>query len=211
MADHLEKVIETIEESAIGSFLELVTKLNETTFKPLFVRLYDWAVIDLADDKSKDCLGSFSCCAELGNCTAIDDLRLVERKTVLLHVMMGLLERFKVERPFSGIYKRGLTLFWVASTLSLHRHPPSSYPGTSPCLRRWLTRGLFTMDPSASSPGQILRRGRWRLLDRRIASQDHAPARGSTIPLPRSRNMACRSLTRVPRWIYDIRDGSQIS
>ncbi|WVQ95966.1 hypothetical protein IAU59_003065 [Kwoniella sp. CBS 9459] len=69
--------VNDIEESAIGSFLELVTKLNEATFKPLFIRLYDWAVIDLAEDK------------------AIDDGRLVERKIVLLHVMMGLLVKFK--------------------------------------------------------------------------------------------------------------------
>ncbi|WVQ66419.1 uncharacterized protein L199_004599 [Kwoniella botswanensis] len=69
--------INDIEESAIGSFLELITKLNEATFKPLFIRLYDWAVIDLADGK------------------AIDDGRLVERKIVLLHVMMGLLIKFK--------------------------------------------------------------------------------------------------------------------
>ncbi len=40
-----------IEESAIGFFLELVTKLNEATFKPLFIRLYDWAVIELAEGK----------------------------------------------------------------------------------------------------------------------------------------------------------------
>ncbi|CAD6568277.1 MAG: snoRNA-binding rRNA-processing protein utp10, partial [Tremellales sp. Tagirdzhanova-0007] len=79
------EVIETIEESAIGSFLELVTKLNETTFKPLFVRLHDWAVIDLANDK------------------VMDDPRLVERKTVLLHVMMGLLQRFKhLLSPYLG-------------------------------------------------------------------------------------------------------------
>ncbi|WVF68418.1 hypothetical protein IAT40_003183 [Kwoniella sp. CBS 6097] len=69
--------VNDIEESAIGSFLELVTKLNEATFKPLFIRLYDWAVIDLAEGK------------------AIDDGRLVERKIVLLHVMMGLLVKFK--------------------------------------------------------------------------------------------------------------------
>lgn len=42
-----------MEESAIGSFLELVTKLNEATFKPLFTRLYDWAVIDLSDGKGE--------------------------------------------------------------------------------------------------------------------------------------------------------------
>ncbi|OCF41969.1 hypothetical protein I317_04161 [Kwoniella heveanensis CBS 569] len=61
--------VNDIEESAIGSFLELVTKLNESTFKPLFIRLYDWAVIDLAEGKG--------------------------RKIVLLHVMMGLLVKFR--------------------------------------------------------------------------------------------------------------------
>lgn len=70
------QVINSIEESAIGSFLELVTKLNESTFKPLFTRLYDWAIIDLSG----------------GN----DEKRLNERKTVLLHVMMGLLTKFRV-------------------------------------------------------------------------------------------------------------------
>jgi U3 small nucleolar RNA-associated protein 10 len=43
--------INEIEESAIGSFLELVIKMNESTFKPLFIRLYDWAVIDQAEGK----------------------------------------------------------------------------------------------------------------------------------------------------------------
>jgi U3 small nucleolar RNA-associated protein 10 len=29
----------------LPAFLDLVEKLNEATFKPLFSRLYDWAVI----------------------------------------------------------------------------------------------------------------------------------------------------------------------
>jgi hypothetical protein len=47
------QVINEIEESAITSFLELVVRLNEVTFKPLFIRLYDWAVIDLSEGASK--------------------------------------------------------------------------------------------------------------------------------------------------------------
>ncbi|WVQ74325.1 U3 small nucleolar RNA-associated protein 10 [Cryptococcus sp. DSM 104548] len=70
-------MINGVEESAIGSFLELVTKLNEATFKPLFIRLYDWAVIDLAEGKN------------------VDLERLNERKIVLFHVMTGLLNKFK--------------------------------------------------------------------------------------------------------------------
>ncbi|KAK4685034.1 U3 small nucleolar RNA-associated protein 10, partial [Tremellales sp. Uapishka_1] len=79
------EVVDVIENSAIGSFLELVTKLNEATFKPLFIRLYDWAVIDKAEDKP------------------INDPRLVERMIVLLHVMMGLLEKFRhLLSPYIG-------------------------------------------------------------------------------------------------------------
>lgn len=77
-------IINRIEESAIGSFLELVTKLSEASFKPLFTRLYDWAVIDLADSKDDH-----------------SQKRLNERKTVLLHVMMGLLTKFKVRTPLA--------------------------------------------------------------------------------------------------------------
>ncbi|ORY34663.1 U3 small nucleolar RNA-associated protein 10 [Naematelia encephala] len=78
--------INGIEESAIGSFLELVTKLNEATFKPLFIRLYDWAIVDLSEGK------------------ALDDGRLVERKIVLLHVLTGLLQKFKhLLSPYIGI------------------------------------------------------------------------------------------------------------
>lgn len=32
-----------VEHETISAFLELVVKLNETTFKPLFRKLYDWA------------------------------------------------------------------------------------------------------------------------------------------------------------------------
>lgn len=32
-----------VEAKTIGAFIELVTKLNESAFKPLFRRLFDWA------------------------------------------------------------------------------------------------------------------------------------------------------------------------
>ena len=56
------KVINEIEESAITSFLELVVRLNEVTFKPLFIRLYDWAVIDLSEGASE------SLSSNIGHC-----------------------------------------------------------------------------------------------------------------------------------------------
>ncbi|CAO1622695.1 unnamed protein product [Sympodiomycopsis kandeliae] len=42
--------IRAIEDSAIKAFTKLVMKLNETSFRPLFLRIFDWAALDLADD-----------------------------------------------------------------------------------------------------------------------------------------------------------------
>lgn len=43
-----------VEAQVINAFLEVVVKLSEASFRPLFVRIYDWAVVDLAsDEKSK--------------------------------------------------------------------------------------------------------------------------------------------------------------
>lgn len=94
-----DQIVNGIEESAIGSFLELVIKLNEVTFKPLFVRLYDWAVIDLSEGASEsDKSLGWSDTDETG----ADNARLVERKIVLLHVMMGLLQKFRVSSHCSN-------------------------------------------------------------------------------------------------------------
>lgn len=41
------------EDHMLPAFLDLVEKLNEATFKPLFSRLYDWAVI--TPEESVDC------------------------------------------------------------------------------------------------------------------------------------------------------------
>ncbi|KAJ1026239.1 hypothetical protein NDA18_003896 [Ustilago nuda] len=40
-----------IESSLVGSaFMRMVLKLNEASFRPLFMRMFDWAVLDLVDD-----------------------------------------------------------------------------------------------------------------------------------------------------------------
>ncbi|CAO3649204.1 unnamed protein product [Cunninghamella echinulata] len=44
--------INECEESIIGAFLELVMKLNETLFKPLFLKVMDWALVE-DDNKSR--------------------------------------------------------------------------------------------------------------------------------------------------------------
>ncbi|KAG1122717.1 hypothetical protein G6F42_011219 [Rhizopus arrhizus] len=48
--DFDESDINAIEDSIIGAFLDLVMKLNETLFKPLFLKVVDWATIELATD-----------------------------------------------------------------------------------------------------------------------------------------------------------------
>ncbi|KAG2204341.1 hypothetical protein INT47_009383 [Mucor saturninus] len=48
--DFEESDINEIEDSIISAFLDLVMKLNETLFKPLFLKVVDWATIELAVD-----------------------------------------------------------------------------------------------------------------------------------------------------------------
>lgn len=69
------EAVDAAETSAIASFLELVIKLSEAAFKPLFVRLYDWAVVDLSAPAS--------------------DAHVVARRKILLRVMDGLLGKFR--------------------------------------------------------------------------------------------------------------------
>lgn len=48
---HVPQDIDEIEENGLGAFVQFILKLNEQTFRPLFLRTYDWAVIDLADEE----------------------------------------------------------------------------------------------------------------------------------------------------------------
>ena len=72
--------IAQIEENALGAFVQFILKLNEQTFRPLFLRTYDWAVIDLADEKD----------AASG---------LAARRTVLYKLVDKLLVQLKVRSP----------------------------------------------------------------------------------------------------------------
>ncbi|BGP19830.1 hypothetical protein JCM10213_003139 [Rhodosporidiobolus nylandii] len=40
-----------VEDHALGAFTQFILKLNEQIFRPLFLRAYDWAVIDLAESE----------------------------------------------------------------------------------------------------------------------------------------------------------------
>ncbi|KAI6037989.1 hypothetical protein EDC04DRAFT_2699173 [Pisolithus marmoratus] len=69
---------------AISAFVDLVVKLNESAFRPLFRRLHDWAFVD--------------------------DTGITERKTTFCHIYMALLEYFKaLMNPYMTILIRSLT------------------------------------------------------------------------------------------------------
>ncbi|GAA97249.1 uncharacterized protein L969DRAFT_91903 [Mixia osmundae IAM 14324] len=40
------------QHAAVGAFVQMVLKLSETTFRPIFMRLYDWAAVDLEPGKA---------------------------------------------------------------------------------------------------------------------------------------------------------------
>lgn len=58
-----------VETAVIGAFMEIVTKLNEASFKPLFRRMFDWAFTGEPTES---------------------------RQIAFLNLMTGLLETFKV-------------------------------------------------------------------------------------------------------------------
>lgn len=47
-----ESALIAIEDAANAAFLQVILKLNETLFRPLFLRFYDWAAVDLAEDET---------------------------------------------------------------------------------------------------------------------------------------------------------------
>ncbi|WFD34754.1 snoRNA-binding rRNA-processing protein utp10 [Malassezia cuniculi] len=48
------KDIDAVEERSIGAFVALALRLAETQFRPLFLRTYDWAIVDLVDEGDTD-------------------------------------------------------------------------------------------------------------------------------------------------------------
>lgn len=98
------------EDHMLPAFLDLVEKLNEATFKPLFSRLYDWAVI--SPEESAE--GKFS----LPISSLSDPLMFCEstvaigsgRKISLFRLVEGLLTKFKVGRCGVLVKRLGLIL-----------------------------------------------------------------------------------------------------
>jgi U3 small nucleolar RNA-associated protein 10 len=75
-----------VEASIISAFRELVVKLNETAFRPLFRRLYDWA---FAAEKGA---WAFPLASGPSVNFALDE---ATRKVVFIHLYLGLQEYFK--------------------------------------------------------------------------------------------------------------------
>lgn len=46
--------VTAVEDNALGAFVQFILKLNEQIFRPLFLRTYDWAIIDLAESGDSD-------------------------------------------------------------------------------------------------------------------------------------------------------------
>lgn len=75
------QVIARVERTAINAFMQLALKLNEATFRPLFLRLHDWAAIEAGSKQLRN-----------------------DRLTILFRIMDRLLSQLKV------INSRSLTI-----------------------------------------------------------------------------------------------------
>ncbi|MCO5589750.1 hypothetical protein L7F22_043719 [Adiantum nelumboides] len=75
-----DESLATIEAKTVGVFVRLVFRLNETTFRPLFLRLCDWALVDLAEEGEEE--------------NKIDNIgeQVYARQTVLYKALNALLE-----------------------------------------------------------------------------------------------------------------------
>ena len=79
-----------MESSLIAAFRELVVKLNETAFRPLFRRLYDWA---FAGDSGMLLL------VPTFHWSRVDGIVVnLEHQVVFIHLYIGLQDYFKVKR-----------------------------------------------------------------------------------------------------------------
>jgi U3 small nucleolar RNA-associated protein 10 len=83
----MAEIVIQVESAVVAAFVELVAKLNDTAFRPLFRKLFDWAFT------GRPC--------HVMNCSAFSESPSVsessaERKTAFCNAYMGLLDHFKV-------------------------------------------------------------------------------------------------------------------
>lgn len=118
--------------------MEVVVKLSEATFRPLFVRVYDWAAVELVEEStrtSQNPIPSIEHSLSFPPClipclsyifvwlvSASTAGHLIARRTTLFAVMEGLLERFKsIMTPYTAIvldHAQELLQAYVEGTLT---------------------------------------------------------------------------------------------
>lgn len=54
-----DEEVGAVEAKLVEAFLESVIKMNEASFRPFFVRVFDWAAIELSADESECCFPPF--------------------------------------------------------------------------------------------------------------------------------------------------------
>ncbi|KDQ16943.1 hypothetical protein BOTBODRAFT_144298 [Botryobasidium botryosum FD-172 SS1] len=103
------EAISDVENSCTSAFLQLVTKLNENTFKPLFRRLYDWA---FATSDHKGTMVTLGAIKGTGAHTAHSDTQAnpIARRMTFCHVMAQLVDMFKaLITPYMAILLPSIT------------------------------------------------------------------------------------------------------
>jgi U3 small nucleolar RNA-associated protein 10 len=78
-----------MESAVVGAFVEFVTKLNDTAFRPLFRKLFDWAFTGEPRNVMQHRMCFLNRSSSVPESTA-------ERKIAFCNVYMGLLDYFKV-------------------------------------------------------------------------------------------------------------------
>jgi U3 small nucleolar RNA-associated protein 10 len=73
--------VNAVEDSTVRVFVRLVLKLNETTFRPLFLRIYDWAALDLVEESDGE--------------LPVNDVGLVARRIALYKISNALSDQLR--------------------------------------------------------------------------------------------------------------------
>ncbi|KAI0311668.1 hypothetical protein OF83DRAFT_1068421 [Amylostereum chailletii] len=87
----LSEDVPQVEQAVIGAFLELVTKLNETAFRPLFRKLFDWAFADPSPSRKITFLHMY--------CSLLDQFKslMTSYLSILLQPLLDILQSFSGE------------------------------------------------------------------------------------------------------------------
>ena len=102
------EIVMQVESAVVAAFIELVTKLNDTAFRPLFRKLFDWAFTGRP--------------RHVMHCRAFSDSPSVsesstERKIAFCNAYMGLLDYFKVTHTIPALVNERLPAFLVTQSL----------------------------------------------------------------------------------------------